>query len=170
MDHVRDHFLADAALAGDEDVRLGGRHRRDQLVDLLHHLAFENRREPRLGLGEALLQVLGRLAQLERFPEERLFFERFLDQAEQLFRRVGFTDEMIGAALDRLDRVVQGIVRGQNDDLGVGMLGLDLLEHVEAVRIGQLQVEQDKSGRFALEQAHPGGGIGRHVGLITVPA
>ena len=59
------------------------------------------------------------LAKLDRLPQERLFFQRFLDQAEQLLRRVRFADEMICAALDRLDRVVQRIVRRQNDHLRV---------------------------------------------------
>src|SRR2546430_7247233 len=34
-----------------------------------------------------------------------LLFERLLDQAEQFLRRVGLADKVIGAALDRFDRV-----------------------------------------------------------------
>ena len=51
-----------------------------------------------------------------------------------------------------------------------GMLGLDLFEHLQAIRVRQLQVEQDEGRRFALEQTHPGGGVGRHFRMITVPA
>ena len=114
-------------------------------------------------------KLLRRLAKLDRLPQERLFFQCFLDQAEQLLRRVRFADKMICAALDRLDRVVQRIVRRQNDHLRVRMVDLDLFEHLQAIRVRQLQVEQDERRRFALEQTHSGGGVGRHLRMVTVP-
>ena len=104
-----------------------------------------------------------------RLAQERLFLQRFLDQAEQLFRRVRFADEVIGTALDRLDGVVQRIVRRQNDDLRVGMLALDLFEHFQAIRIGQLQIEQDNGRRIASQRSQSVRGGGGRLGLITVP-
>jgi len=38
------------------------------------------------------------------------------------------------------------------------------------VDAGQEQIEQDERGRFALEQAHAGGGVGRHFRVVAVPA
>ena len=77
---------------------------------------------------------------------------------------------MIRAALDRLDGVAQRIVRGENDHLGFRMLALDLLEHFQAVRVGQLQIEENDRGRVALEKAQPGGRRRRRFRLITVTA
>jgi hypothetical protein len=65
-----------------------------------------------------------------------LLLERFFDEAQQLFRRVRFADEMVGATLDRLDRVIERIVRGEDDHLCFGMFSLDLREHVEAFCVG----------------------------------
>ena len=116
------------------------------------------------------LQALRRLAQLERFPEKRLLFESLLHQAEQLFRGVGLADEMISAALDRLDRVAQGIVGGQDNHLRAGMRGFDLFEHVQTISVGQLQIEEDKRRLLCFEQAHSRRGIPCHLRLITMPA
>ena len=108
--------------------------------------------KPRLGISSRFFELLRLLAKLDRLAEERLFLERFLDQAEQFFRRVRFADKMIGAAFDRLDRVVQRIVRRQNDHLRFRMFALDLFEHLQAIGVGQLQIEEDDRGRIALEQ------------------
>ena len=55
------------------------------------------------------------------------------------------------AALDRFDRVVQRIVRGDDDDLCIREIGLDLVEHLQAVGVRQLQVEQHNIGRAVLQ-------------------
>ena len=92
--------ISNTALAGDQHVRFRRRHRIDQFFDLLHRLALEHWREARLRELQSLLKFFGFLSQGLRFAKERLFFERFLDEAEQLFRRIPFADEMEGAALD----------------------------------------------------------------------
>ncbi len=51
VEHVRDDFLADAALAGDEDIGIAGRNAGDEIVDLAHAAAGEDR-------GELLLHLL----------------------------------------------------------------------------------------------------------------
>ena len=107
VNHIRNHFLAHTALAHDEHVCFGRRHRVDQFVDLLHHLAFENRRQPRLGDFQAFLELLRFFPKFFRLLQERLFFQRLLHQAEQFFRRVRFADEVVSASFDRLDRIVQ---------------------------------------------------------------
>ena len=82
MDDVGDHFLAHAALAGDEHIRFRWRHRVDKLLDLLHCLALEYRGESRFRDLEPLLQLLRFLAQLFRLAKQRLFFQRLLHQAK----------------------------------------------------------------------------------------
>ena len=74
MNHVGDDFLAGAALPGDEDVGLRRRHRIDQIVDLVHRLAREYRRESRLHELEALLELFRLLAKLVALADERFFF------------------------------------------------------------------------------------------------
>ena len=107
MNHVRDDFLAHTTFSYDEHVGVRRRHRIYQFFDLLHHLAFENRREPCLSDFQALLELLGFFPKFFRLLYERLFFQGFLDQTEQFFRRVWFADEMVGTALDRFDCIVQ---------------------------------------------------------------
>ncbi len=170
MDHIRDDFLAHAALARDQHIGFGRRHRFDQLLDFLHSLALDHGRQPRLRDLEPLLELLRLFSKMFRFAEERLLLERFLDQAEQFLRRIRLADEVIGAALDRFDRVAQRIVRRQNDHLRLRMLLLDLIEHLQSVGVRQLQIEQDHGGRILLQglQSVRRGGCG--FDLITVTA
>jgi hypothetical protein len=42
VNRVRNHFLAHAAFACDKNVRIRGRHRRDQFLNLLHRFALKN--------------------------------------------------------------------------------------------------------------------------------
>ena len=81
MNHIRDHFLADAALAGDKHVRVRWRHRADQLLHFLHHFAFEYRGEPRLRQLQPLLQLLGFFAQRLRLLQKRSLLQRLFHQA-----------------------------------------------------------------------------------------
>ena len=148
MNQVRDHFLADAALASDQHVRFGWRHGVNQLLDFLHRLALEHRRESRFCELEALLQLFGFLSQRLRFPKKGLFFQRFFHQAQEFLRRVRFADKVIRAALDRFDGVGERVVRGQDDHLRFRPLGLDFIEHLQPFRVRQLQIEENKCRRF----------------------
>ena len=67
MNDICDHFLANAALARNQDVCIRWRHRADQFLHLLHGFAFENGRQSCLRQLESLLQLLGFRAQLLRF-------------------------------------------------------------------------------------------------------
>ena len=60
-------------------------------------------------------------------------------------------------------------MRGQDDHLRLGMVGLDLLEHVQPIGVRQLEIEQHERGRLCLEQPQAGGRVGRGLGMITVP-
>ena len=71
---------------GDQNVCVGRRHGVDQLLDLLHHLAGENRAEASLGILEPLLELDGFFAELFPFPNERLLFQRLFNKTDQLFR------------------------------------------------------------------------------------
>ena len=152
MNHVRDHFLADTALAGDQHICFRRRHRVDQFLDLLHRLAFEHRRKARLGQLQSLLEFLGFLTQRLCLFEERLFLQGLFDQTEQFFRRVRLADEMIRAALNWFDRVRERVVRGQDDHLRFGSLGFDLIQHLQALDIRQLQIEENERRTFIFQR------------------
>ena len=133
---IGNHFLARAAFARDQHVGFRRRHRADQFVDLLHRFAFENGSETRLHHLQTSLQLLRLFTEFFRLAQQRLLFQSFLHQAEQLFRRVRFADEMESAALDRLDRVVYRIVRRQDDYLRARELGFDFVECLQSLGVG----------------------------------
>ena len=151
MNQIRDHFLADSAFARDQDIRFRRRHRVDQLFDLLHRLALEHWREAHLCYLQSLLEFFGLLPQFLRFAKKRLLFQCLLDEAEQFLWRVGLANEMIRAAFDRFDRIVERVVRGQNDDLRFRALGFDLIEHLQSFRVRQLQIEENERRRFIFQ-------------------
>src|SRR5205085_3402426 len=76
----------------------------------------------------------------------------------QFLRRVRLADKVIGAALDRFDRVVERVVGGQNDHLRFRPLGFDLIQDLQSFHVRQLQIEQDKRGRFVLQRFQSGRG------------
>ena len=55
---------------------------------------------------------------------------------------------MVSAAFDRLDGVMQRVVRRQNNHLCFGQLLLDPIEHFQSVGVRQLQVQQDERWRI----------------------
>src|SRR6187397_2008547 len=49
------------------------------------------------------------------FSKQKLFLQRFLHAAQKFLRRIRLADEMVSAAFDRLDGVMQRVVRCQNN-------------------------------------------------------
>ncbi len=141
MQGAGDDFLAGAAFAFDEYGRISGR---DLLDELLHavHLGTDVEERGELGfVGELVLEIgvlllevalLGELGdgQLELAGGEGL---------EQVVRR---------AHLHRLDGRLDRAEAGDDDDLDVGVGGLELAEEFHAAAVGQLQVGDDEVGRF----------------------
>ena len=153
MNHIRDYFLTDTALAGDKHVRVRWRHRADQLLQFLHHLAFEYRGEPRLRQLQPLLQLLGFFAQRLRLLQKRSLLQRLFHQAQQFLGRIRLAYKMKCAALDRFNGVVQRIMRGQNDDLRIAEILLEPLECFQSIGVGQLQIKQHQRGRICFHRA-----------------
>ena len=60
-------------------------------------------------------------------------------------------------------------MRRENDHLRFGMLALDLIEHLQAFGIGQLQIEQDNGGRIASQRSQPMRSRRGSLSCVTVP-
>ena len=73
------------------------------------------------------------------------------------------------AALDRLDGIMQRVVRGQNDHLNVGQFCLDPIEHFQTMRVGELQIEQHKRWQIRFEQLDALRSSPGSVHVITMP-
>ena len=104
---VGDYFLADPAFAYDEDVGIRRSHRFDQFLDLLHRFALKNWRRARLRDLQAFFELLCFYAEFFRFSQEELFFQCLFHQAKQFLGGIRLTNEMVSAAFDRLDRIMQ---------------------------------------------------------------
>ena len=140
VNSVGNHFLAHAAFACNENVRIRGRHCLDQFLNFLHRLAFKNWGRSRFRDLQPLLQLLRLLPQFFSFPEQELFLQCFLHQAQKFLRRIRLADKMVRAAFDRLDGVMQRVVRRENDHLRFRQFGLDPIEHFQPMGVRQLQV------------------------------
>jgi len=77
---------------------------------------------------------------------------------------------MIRATLDGLDRVGERIVCGQNDDLRIWPLGLDLVEHLQSFGVRQLQIEKNERGRFVFQRVQSSSSSAGGLGFESVPA
>src|SRR5579862_4020248 len=138
VDGAGDHFLARAALAQKQ-------HGRVRLRGLLGRLQ---------GGGEADDDGFGGLG-ADRAPQgrafqrasHRLFHERGLE---------GLLDEIVGAFLHGLDRLVDRAEGGDDDDRGLGAFLAQLLQHPKAVAFGKLEVQEDHVGVLVRD---PGQGL-----------
>ena len=108
MDRARDHFLAGAGLAVDQDRRRGRRHGFDQLKQRAHaRAAADHRAEP-----EPLIELLAQIRVLVLQPP---LLERRVQHVQQLLELKRLGDEVGGAPLDRVDRILHGAVAGDDD-------------------------------------------------------
>ena len=114
----------------------------DQFEKLPHLRVLEDGLELRLGPLHPLFQPLGFLAQLRRFLSQAPLLQRLGHQAKQFLRHVGFADEMKRPHLDRGDRIVERIVRSDDNDRQRRMFLADGLQEIEPLAVGQPEVEQ----------------------------
>ncbi len=156
-----DEFFAGAGLAEDEDAAVGGGHELDLLAEGLHGDAVAG--DGGLGgeLAGELVVVLAQAAGLHGV----------LEDDEGAVEREGLFEEVVGAELGGADGGFDGAVAADDDDLGdaVGRKLADVGEGVEAVAVGQPDVEQDDVvGGVAdeLEGFGGGGGGGDGVALF----
>ena len=148
-----DEFFAGAGFAVDEDAAVGGGHQLDLLAEGLHGDGLAGDGAACGELAGELLVVLAHLAGLHGVLED----DEGAVEGERLF------EEVVGAELGGAHGGFDGAVAADDDDLGdVGGVQLaDLGEGVEAVAVGQPDVEQDDVvGGVAEEVEGLGGGGG----------
>ena len=155
VDGLRDQLLAGARLA--EDQHRGRRRRR-----LLQHLIERAHRR-------AVADDPAEAAAIVELPPQRLVLALLLvelgEPLEQPLQLVGIErlgQVVLGAGLDRLDRGVDGALRGQQDHLDVVDLRLQRLQQLDAAHPRHHQVGDDDrraEGGDLLERLGAVGGL-----------
>ena len=144
VQRARDELLARAALALDQDGRVGIRDLRDEIVDLLH---------PLRGADDVLKAVLllDDLAQVADLALVVLVIERALDGELQLVHLERLGDVVVGAHLHRLDADLELLVGGDHDHRRAGDDLLALAQHVQAADFVHAHVGDDELRRVSGE-------------------
>ena len=100
------------------------------------------------------LQLLGRgLAA----PQQRPHARQQLDEGERLHQVI------VGALFEAFDAVVERAARAQNQDRRAGLAVADLLQHLQAVHIGQHEVENHQVVIGGVDVVERGGAVGRGI-------
>ena len=113
VDGLRDQLLAGARLAGDEHRRRGRRRLLDHLIDLAHLGAVADERAERAVLAQLAAQRLHLAHRLEPLDD-------LVEQDLQPLNVDRLGQVVVGAFLHRLDRGVDGALRGQQQRRHVG--------------------------------------------------
>jgi len=155
-------LLAGAALAEDEDVGVGPRHRLHEGEDLLHGGAGPDHPLEPGGRG-----VGGRPDGPQRFPGA-LRLQRLRDQQEEALGVDRFGEVIVGATLHRVDRRLDRAVAGEEHHGRRQASGLDGLDQLHAAEARHLEVrdhERDGPGLEVAERLEPVFGGDRPVPL-----
>ncbi len=132
-------LLARAVFSEDEHAGVAGRdlaHQREQLLHLVAARDHVVERRVVVQLGSEA-SVLG---------GEGQFLGGLVEHRQQQHRVDGFFDEAERAAVHRLDDLGHAAVAGHHDDLRVGGGRAEVAEQIEAVDVGQHQVQQHHDG------------------------
>jgi hypothetical protein len=113
----------------------------DDPVDVLHRVRAADQRQF-VGLGRAVVLELGVLRLAQSAPDYR---DEFLEVE-------GFGEVFVGAALGRLDRGGEGVLRAHDDDRQVGPDLLDARDQLEGVFVRHDHVGDH---HIAVALAHP---------------
>ena len=135
VEEARNALLARAALAGDEDGAPPARDALHELEDALHR-----RRAPEQVLR---LMTVDLSAEARVLLDERALLERLADERAQLGGGERLRDEVVRAALHRVDRRLHGGVGGHHDDLRVGRDLLGDRDDIEPGAVRHHQVGED---------------------------
>ena len=159
VDEVSHKLLAGAGLAGDEHVGVRGGH----LVHELDHLGHGRRAardQCRRRAGDAFPEnpVLG---------EQRVTLGGLADEAGDRLGIERLDDVVVRPLFERLDRGLDGGVRGHDDDRGVGGELADLALQLESVHPGHLDVDQQDVGSFADQRCERVLAARRNANVVT---
>ena len=158
VDGASDQLLAGAALAGDQHRgvrRRGPAHRVPHLLErraAAHHpvALVENQPQTPVLLHQTFLpeRVAGG-------DQDALALRRLLDEVE-------------GAELDGLDGGLDGAVAGEDHDRRRAVARLQPFEHLEAVQLGHLDVEEHEVRALLLGELEPDGAVGGQQHLVAL--
>ncbi len=141
MDLPGDQLLARSVLAEDENAGVGARGLADSLAHPLHARASAH---------HPVLDEQG-VAQVPVLLSQILQRERIARHRHGPIERQRLLKEIEGAHLDRLHGKGDVRVARDHDDLDVGVLFAQPLQHVDAAHVGQPHVEEDEVDRAARE-------------------
>ena len=136
-----DDFLARAAFTFDQDGGIGRCHLPDELLHLFHLRANEEQRRKFGFVGELIFEIGILFAQFRPLGDLR-------DGEFKLAGREGLQQIIGRADFHRFDRVLDRAEPGDDDDLDVGVGLFELLQQVEPVAVGKLEVGDDQVSRL----------------------
>jgi hypothetical protein len=152
VERARHHLLAGAALAGDEDGRVGLGHPLEQRINRLHGGAGSQELVELLRSRHGLAQPLDLVAQVT-------MLDRSLEGQGQGIDVEGLGDEVVGPGADGRDRGFQAAECGYDHDRQVGAVGHHALAKADAGHPPHVQVGDDDVEVGAL---HGGQRLFRH--------
>ena len=134
MDGAGDELFAGAGFAVDEHAAIGRGHELDLLAQGAGLDAFA---------GDLLFEAK-LAAKLEVLRAETPGFDRILHDDQRPLQHERFFEQIEGAELSGFDRGLDGGVAGDDDDFGpgFGIHRAQLVQHFEAIAVGQPDVEQ----------------------------
>ena len=150
MNGARDQVFADAAFARQQHRSARRRHAHHRSENLLHRRAAADDVVPAVLAAEFLFKLAVLVAQIADF-------ERLADDGYQMIERKRLQQEIDGAGLHRLDRVLDRAERGHHDHRDMRIHAADDLEHLEAGHSGQLEIGEDQVGAIDQRQRFFGG-------------
>ena len=147
VDVARDQLLAGAALAPDQDVRVGRRN----LADELRHPAHARRRADHAPVGPGLAQAALQERVLAADPP---FGERALDRMQEVVVVERLDDVVDRAVAQRLDRALHRRVARHEDDRQLAVELAQGPDRVEPGRVRQLEVGDHEVDRDRVHRPH----------------
>ena len=141
VDRARDALLAGAALARDEHRGPGAGDALRQLEDAAHRLGAEDDLAP-AARARACARSVSFSATMARFSRA------FWTSARSSLVGERLRDEVVGAALHRVDGRLDAAVRGHHDDLGARRPLLDERQEIEPAAVGHQQVGEHDGVRL----------------------
>ena len=161
VDGPGDELLAGPALAHDQHGHRRAGHRLDELVESLRLRGAAHQL-----VGVLLARQLG--PEVDDLAAECPLLQRPADERQDLVFLEGLGDVVERPELHRRHRRAHRLDRGDEDDLHVLVEGLQLSEHVDAVRVGQPDVEEDDVHLGRAERLQRPGAVGGLEHLVVV--